>query len=250
MRRFESQVDERQRWPATICVHCGEEIKRAKRTQEHVPSKCLLVEPYPPELITVAACRECNEGFSRDEEYVSALLTAVLARSSDRERQKTPKAARMFERHRGLRARIREARTETRTLFGETEIVFRPEMVRVKRVIVKNARGHAVYELDRWPAEDPEYVQAVPLGRLSMERREGFEGGRSGISAWPEIGSRMSQRLCAAIGSERSDLSGSWVIVQSGVYRYSAADEGHGLLVRSVIHEYLATEVYWSAGTY
>ena len=40
---------------------------------------------------------------------------------------------------------------------------------------------------------------------------------------------------------------GPWVIVQNGVYRYAVVDrEDDGLLVQSVIQEYLATSVYWS----
>jgi hypothetical protein len=41
------------------------------------------------------------------------------------------------------------------------------------------------------------------------------------------------------------DLSGSWVIVQDGIYRYAVAQQGV-ILVRSVIFEYLATETFWS----
>jgi hypothetical protein len=40
------------------------------------------------------------------------------------------------------------------------------------------------------------------------------------------------------------DLAGEWVVVQEGIYRYAVA-QGGGMLVRSVLSEYLATEVYW-----
>ena len=40
------------------------------------------------------------------------------------------------------------------------------------------------------------------------------------------------------------DLQNGWVVVQDGVYRYRVEQFG-GFLVRSVLHEYLATEVYW-----
>ncbi len=41
------------------------------------------------------------------------------------------------------------------------------------------------------------------------------------------------------------DLDGPWVTVQEGTYRYSVAQRG-GLVVRSVLYEYLTTEVQWS----
>jgi hypothetical protein len=40
------------------------------------------------------------------------------------------------------------------------------------------------------------------------------------------------------------DLVGDWVTVQEGTYRYAVAQVGR-MRVRSVIHEYLATEVLW-----
>ena len=40
------------------------------------------------------------------------------------------------------------------------------------------------------------------------------------------------------------DIVGEWTIVQEGIYRYSVQQDG-GLRVRSVLSEYLATEVQW-----
>ena len=40
------------------------------------------------------------------------------------------------------------------------------------------------------------------------------------------------------------DLCDGWVVVQDDVYRYGVAQCGV-MLVRSVLFEYLATEVYW-----
>jgi hypothetical protein len=37
------------------------------------------------------------------------------------------------------------------------------------------------------------------------------------------------------------DLDGPWVVVQEGVYRYSVTQIDGGILVRSVMSEYLAT---------
>ncbi len=80
--------------------------------------------------------------------------------------------ARMLKKSVGLRERIENSRTERTTPFGEKEIVFTPEMERVKRVVIKNARGHALYELDRGTAsvppscssEDP-FLNPAPAGR-------------------------------------------------------------------------------------
>ena len=41
------------------------------------------------------------------------------------------------------------------------------------------------------------------------------------------------------------DMRDGWVIVQDGVYRFRVQHYG-GILVKSVLFEYLATEVRWS----
>ena len=40
------------------------------------------------------------------------------------------------------------------------------------------------------------------------------------------------------------DMVGEWLVVQDGIYRYSVRQEG-GLRVRTILSEYLATEVQW-----
>ena len=227
-------------------MHCGTGLNSTETTREHVPSKCLLQKPYPAEMITIEACRKCNEAFSLDEEYLKGLLWTVLAGSTDPEKQKTPEVACMLKRNVALRERIENSRTERTTLFGEKEIVFAPEMKRVKRVVIKNARGHALYELDRAMSFEADDFFAIPLQVLTPEHRDEFEttGGEGELLGWAEVGTRLFQRQC---GTAQSDMMGPWVTVQDGVYRYTVVDRGDdGLLVQSVIQEYLATSVYWS----
>ena len=235
--------DKRLHLPEGICIHCCNVIDLEKTTKEHIPSKCLLKEPYPEELMVMKACQECNASFSRDEEYFSALLAAVLVGSTDPAKQKTPKGSRRFTKQPALRARIEKSKRVTRTLFGETEIVFMPELGRIENVVVKNARGHALYELDRAVFSEAENVSCTPLQNFTQEQRTKFEEGAPG---WPEVGTRMFMRQCYSFDPPQSDMLGPWVIVQKDVYRFLASDNGDGLLIRSVIQEYLATEVYWS----
>ena len=81
----------------------------------------------------------------------------------------------MLKRNVGLRERIENSRTERTTLFGEEEIVFAPEMERVKRVVIKNARSHALYELDRGMSFEADDFFAIPLQVLTPEQRDEFE---------------------------------------------------------------------------
>lgn len=83
---------------------------------------------------------------------------------------------------------------------------------------------------------EPDRVWFTPLQALSAEQRADFENADCG--SWPEVGSRMLTRAVTG-----QDLSEGWVVVQEGVYR-CAVMEADGL-VRSVLHEFLATTVHW-----
>ena len=201
------------------------------------------------------ACLECNGSFSRDEQYLAALLGAVLAGSTVPDEQATPEAARRLERNPALRSRIEKSRSTGRNLFAEVETKFDPEIERVNRVVVKNARGHVLYELDIRVDETPSSVVAVPLQSLAKEQQDRFalnpgdglgptsEGGV--LSSWQEIGTRQFIRQCLSTDPGYSDVQGGWVVVQDRVYRFRVDDDDSGITVESVIHEYLATQIIW-----
>ena len=53
------------------CVYCG---TTGDITADHVPPECLFEPPLPNNLITVPACRRCNQRFGRDDEYFKTAL--------------------------------------------------------------------------------------------------------------------------------------------------------------------------------
>lgn len=186
-------------------------------------------------------CTYCNNGFSADEEYLFMFLNCVLEGTTVPDRQDDPKGGRALRRHNKRRARIERSRTEYQTDDGETRLVWAPEEDRVNRVILKNARGHAFYEYGESMLREPDLVRVTPFDSLTAARRNAFEDiqGDMMLAGWPEVGSRVMTRVMTG-----QDLCDVWVIVQDGVYRYGVAQSG-GILVRSVLFEYLATEVYW-----
>jgi hypothetical protein len=124
-------------------------------------------------------------------------------------------------------------------LWGDPEIQWEAEIDRVIRVVVKNARGHALYEIGEPMPWEPSGVGISPIALLSDQHRDLFENLPDDL-LWPEMGSRMMQRMV------RGDLQpGGWVEVQPGVYRYAVFQTRGELLVRLVLHEYLAAEVAW-----
>jgi hypothetical protein len=149
-----------------------------------------------------------------------------------------PNAARILENQPALRARIERARLESRTSSDETHTVWTPETERIERVILKNARGHAFFEYGEPMLSEPAHVRFMPVRHLSEDQLADFETiPETGLL--PEVGSRMLTRVLTG-----EDLDGRWVTLQEKVYRYAVTQVG-AMLVRSVIFEYLATEVYW-----
>jgi hypothetical protein len=156
------------------CIHCGDPIANSKTNRDHVPSKSLLEKPYPDELPTVQICQECNSSFSRDEEYVSAFLGAVLAGSTDPAVQSVGSASRILQRNRSLRSRIESSRRDHTTVGGDHKTIWVPEESRVKNIVTKNARGHVYYELGQPALGEPDSVVALPLETLTDDQRTNF----------------------------------------------------------------------------
>jgi hypothetical protein len=238
MRKIEEFVDERQK---SWCIHCARPLAGLHTSEDHVPSKSLLVKPRPQHLPIVTTCKECNTGFSLDEQYAVTFLSCVLAGSTDPEKQSNASAARALIDSTLLRARIERSRTEYVTLGGETRILWKPDMDRIERVVLKNARGHAYFEYGAPMLEAPAHVWVLPLESMTVTERQDFEGSsdEGSLALWPEVGSRMMTRCLTG-----QDMAGHWVVVQDGIYRYSVQQTG-GLRVRSVLSEYLAAEVQW-----
>jgi hypothetical protein len=226
------------------CIYCGS----TANTRDHVPSRIFLDPPYPENLPVVGACKICNQGFSRDEQYLVCLLESVLVGSTDPEKIKRPSVARALKRAPALRSRIEATKS-----IHNGRIVFYPEENRIKNVMLKLARGHAAFELSQPCTEEPDHYWCGSLESLTEDQREGFSEAHI-QQLYGEIGARNMQRMFVAevkLQSESGDqkkiqvVVNDWVDVQDGCYRYLAIDDIGGVVIRIVISEYLACEVGW-----
>lgn len=237
MKQIKPFVDDRQ---STWCIHCANALADVDVTRDHVPTKSLLDKPYPENVPVIPVCRKCNESFSGDELYFTMFLEAVLSGSTVPETQRTNAASDRFARYDRMRERIECGRHEYRETAGETQVVWEPEMASVYTVIEKNARGHVFYEYGEPAFGEARGTGAVPLVSLSEKKRLAFLRGPTpgGLAGWPEIGSRMTERLI--VGTDMD--AWGWIVVQEGRYRYRVEEFDDGFRVASIIAEYLATE--------
>lgn len=216
------------------CVHCGTPLSGVLTDRDHVPTKALLERPLPHHVPQVPVCSACNNGFSLDEAYLVCFLSCVLSGSTDPQAQVIAAASRLLHRSLALRERLELARVTDQT----GNHIWIPESERVDRVVLKNARGHAFFELGEPMRDDPASVVRMPLASMSPELRQDFED--VAWHVWPEVGSRLMSRLATG-----EDMVDGWIVVQPAVYRYAVLQDD-GIVVRSVIRNYLATETRWA----
>lgn len=217
-----------------FCVHCG----GPDETNDHVPSKVFLDEPYPANLMVCSSCLSCNNSFSIDEAYVACFLECVLAGEADPGRIQRPKIAKILANDIALLERLRSARRKS----GATPI-WSVEQNRVRRVIVKLARCHAAFEYNLPQLEEPSSLGLAPLMTLAAAERSAFEGANAfAVAGWPEVGSRAMQRLLIV---DSNVFQEDWIVVQEGNYRFRVLQE-EGLTVKIVLREYLACEINWA----
>lgn len=227
MEYLENYGDDRQ---LAACVFCGKQTYN----KDHVPSRVFLDKPYPNNPPHVPSCKECNESFSLDEEYLACLLECVCAGTVNEDGLERVKISKAIKRKPALKARLQEAQIST-----SKGIMFNFEDRRVVNIMLKLARGHAAFELNEPRREKPDHITFAPLVSLSKNTRKSFETPPEPM-IWPEVGSRAMQRMLT-----KQDTVDGWIIVQPNRYRYltHASDI---TLVRFVIREYLACEVVWN----
>jgi hypothetical protein len=236
MEPIDEFADERQHaW----CLYCRRAIAGVQSNLDHVPSRVFLLEPTPEQLPTVRSCYECNNGFSRDEEYFAAFLGAVISDTTDPAQQKNAKAAKILSRSGGLRRSIERSRRADRQSHDDARLTWEPQAKRIRSVVLKNARGHAFFELSEPMLDEPDICEFLPLELLNDSELGEFEA-ISSVALWPEVGSRMMERILTG-----ADLQDGWIVVQPNTYRYSVAYEC-GTTVKTVIWNYLATLTHWS----
>jgi len=216
------------------CAYCG---GTTPTSSDHVPSKAFLDEPYPADLPTVPACEKCNSSFSLDEEYVACLLECVLCGSTDAALITRDKIRRALT----AKPRLAAALTACREVDPLGTVQWQPEAHRVRRIILKLARGHAAFEL--WPQlDEPSEVWGVPLVSMLPDEIASFtRPDQPRTEVWPEIGSRSFLR---AAGALQPPGPHGWLIVQPGRYRYRVY-ESRGVMVDMLLSEYLACRVAW-----
>jgi len=220
------------------CIHCSRPKSELVLNRDHVPSKSLVDKEFHVELQVVEICKSCNESFSLDEEYFLSFLSAVLSGSTVSDVQVIKKAAKKFAGNSSLAKRISKQESKYETLDGNVRSVWKPELGRIRNVVLKNARAHYYHECGVPLMHDPMKVIFSPIELIDAGvLEEIFSTG--GISGWAEVGSRWNKRV---FEEEIFDIHG-FAVVQPDVYKFKVYTDQ--TRVDSIIRNYLYTSVIW-----
>jgi hypothetical protein len=220
------------------CPYCGVTLTAENSSQDHVPSKVFLDKPYPEHLPTICCCRDCNNSFAQAEQYLSCFLDCVLHGSTSPEAGLRPSTVGAFREVPALKDAIEDARRDDGWMLDADH---------AHVVAVKLARGHVSWWLNEPRLEDPTGVSLQALASLDESTRDAFENVPQNFDLLPEVGTRALHDIFSIHGDpeEPALAPGGWREVQEGRYRFFAFQNNAVVLVRFVIAEALAGEVYW-----
>lgn len=216
-----------------VCSYCG----GIPESRDHVPSRVLLDKPYPENLPVVESCIKCNSGFSKDEEYLACFVECVKEGGTTLDTISRPSIRKTLKSKPLLKQRIENSKR----LDAQENIIWEPELDRIRKVILKLAQGHMTYELGVQHLDSPSIINIVPLHVMTNEAACDFLSSSDHADyLCPEIGSRAFIGLFKDIPSGY----GRWYQVQDGLYKYMVG-QSSGDWVRLIISDYLACSVLW-----
>jgi hypothetical protein len=170
------------------CVYC---CQARAVTTEHVVTKSFFPSPRPSNLWTAPACRRCNSGIQKDEDYFLATLMFGPAGLSEVGKRLWDRLERGYEKDRGLRKVIARnlRQTDLRTPAGliiPKQMTIGLDHKRIERVSGKFVRGLYYCEFGEPLGADVE-IESAMFGPF-VDARSWFpitleEGARS----WPGI---------------------------------------------------------------
>ncbi len=172
------------------CVYCGAEAT----TKDHVPPRCLLEKPFPAALLTVPSCKDCNESYSLDEQYMQVVLAhiGVVPHLMNKVDQGGV-VDRALVRAPALDERIIQSLDVT----SDGRVLFKPEKERIQNVFRKIAFGLYIHRYSRHVTFD----LFTPLAVYGSTEE-------------------IPRTLLAATHYSPGVRAKPWLIVQPGVFSY------------------------------
>ena len=170
-----------------LCVYCGAEPE----TRDQCHRKSCSTSPFRTTCPLSRRAKDATTAFHRMN-GTWHVLSSADHRSARPESALRDKIRRILREDPALAARLTASRREDE----DGNVSWRPEVERVRNVVLKLARGHAAYEFSEPRLGEPECIWVVSITAMSRQQFLSFQGLAHGV--WPEIGSRAFIRAVAA----------------------------------------------------
>ena len=226
MKQYDVSIDSR---VEGLCVYCGE----LATTRDHVPSKAFLDKPYPDNIPVVPCCSNCNNQFSKDEEYFACVLECLKCNSTDITKLGRDKVKSTLLHTPALLARIEICSKDLFNNLPSLQIL-NAERQRFDNVIRKLVLGHLFFEHSIINFSDVKWQYKV-LPTMNDKELDDFLTPYQ-LSIYPEVASRALHRIMCINGETHL----GWEIVQPNTYQYCTSADGS--MIKIVIGNYLAIE--------
>jgi hypothetical protein len=158
-------VDERLNY--NICSLCGNHKPDSK---EHVIPKAFLEKPFPENLPTTISCRNCNESYSKDEQYLACLIECVICGTTDPNKIQRKRISRTLEKSKGLRKILQN----NKIISDKGDISYNIDSERVENVLIKLARTHLFYYINEINYNKPSILKYEPIINFSSKEKKCF----------------------------------------------------------------------------
>ena len=216
------------------CFHCEGRFSPDAMIAMRTPAEGIASDARRRSIVRVSMCRSCAMRISGDDAYLSMFIKQGIA--------KVPELGRDWIHDGQVDVFTHEEQLLVSATFdGMPRFISNPQYERILAVIVKNARAHVLAELGRvmpgWP--DAMLVKTLPNASLAWINSF-LEIDHT--QTWPQAGSRLMVRMFTG-----ENMQSGWIVVAPDSYAYTVFENG-GVTVRSIIKEYLLTEISWGSG--
>ena len=216
------------------CFHCAQKFASEAMIAMRIPADGIASDARRGSIVRVSMCRSCAMRVSGDDAYLSMFLKQGIANVPELERDRPRDGEIGVFTH-------EEQLLVSAAYDGLPRFISNPQYERILAVIVKNARAHVLAELGRVMPGWPDAMLVKTLPNASLAWIDSFLK-IDHTQTWPQAGSRLMVRMFTG-----ENMQSGWIIVAPDSYAYTVFENG-GVTVRSIIKEYLLTEISWGSG--
>ena len=211
----------------SYCIYCS----NIADSREHLPPRIFVDTPNINEWNIVPACRNCNNGYSEEEQLVACIVEYIIALIYYKGEIQREKIKHTFEKRPKILEKIKKLCVVENNLLQ----IDRSVIDMIKRIVLKIAKGHFMYECNVFLSDDVDIlIDFEPL--LDKERLDEFNSPII-CNYIPEIGSRASNQLYIMMG--KNQVMYPWKVVDNDNYRYAISPS----VLRIVIREFLYIKI-------